>query len=87
MSAQKSAKVLTSVIAAAAMALSLSVATPAAALNQNERNVVGGVVLGVIGTLAIQGARKNHQQRTYTTRVCHDPYQTYRNGQLVTVCR
>ncbi|EBA08821.1 hypothetical protein [Sagittula stellata] len=87
MSAQKSAKILTSAIAAAAMVLSLSAATPAAALNQHERNVVGGVVLGVIGTLAVQGARKNQKQRTYTTRVCHDPYQTYRNGHLVTVCR
>ncbi|GAA4229384.1 hypothetical protein GGQ68_001440 [Sagittula marina] len=79
-----SAKSLTALVAATAMVASLSMPTPAAALNQKERNVVGGVVLGVLGTLAVQEAKRPKEKRYY---VCNSPYRTYRNGQLVTVCR
>lgn len=86
-----SAKFLTSVIAAGAMIATMSIATPADALNKRERAIVGGIALGVIGTLAIQNHNKNkrarttYRQPTYST--CHNPYRTYRNGRLVTVCR
>jgi uncharacterized membrane protein YebE (DUF533 family) len=87
-----SAKFITSLVAAGAMIATLSVATPASALDQRQRNIVGGVVLGVIGTLAVQNYQqsKRTSTTTYSTRnrvVCRDPYRTYRNGKLVTVCR
>lgn len=74
----------TALATAAAMVTALSLPTPAAALNQDERNIVGGVVLGVIGTLAVQGAKKKKTKKVY---YCADSYKTYRNGKLVTVCR
>jgi uncharacterized membrane protein YebE (DUF533 family) len=87
-----SAKFITSIVAAGAMIATLSVATPASALDQRQRNIVGGVVLGVIGTLAVQNYQE--RKRTSTTHqssgsyvVCRDSYRTYRNGKLVTVCR
>ncbi|WP_425070579.1 hypothetical protein [Sagittula sp. S175] len=79
-----SAKFLTSLIAAGAMAASLSMPTQAAALNQDQRNIVGGIALGVLGTMAIQSATKPKKQVTY---VCQNPYRTMRNGQVVWACR
>ncbi len=86
-----SAKIITSAIVAAALTASLALPNSAAALDQDERNIVGGVVLGVLGTLAVQEAKKP-RRNVYTSTsggsyVCTNPYQTYRNGQLVTVCR
>lgn len=77
------AKFITSIIAAGAMAASLSVPTQAAALNLDQRNIVGGIALGVLGTLAIKQATKPKQQTTY---VCTNPYRTMRNGQVVMAC-
>ncbi len=82
-----SAKIITSLVVAGALVASLSVATPASALNQRERNIVGGLVLGVLGTLAVQDLKKKQHGKSQTYRTCHNSYQTYRNGRLVTVCR
>lgn len=49
-------KRFTTALVAAATVASLTIASPAAALNQDDRNVVGGVVLGVLGTLALQNS-------------------------------
>lgn len=92
-----SAKTITSLVAAAAMAASLTVATPADALNQDQRNIVGGIALGVLGTLAFQHGKRTYQQRSYRQQpryqqpqhqnVCYNPVQVWRHGKLVTVCR
>lgn len=72
-----SAKIITSALVAVAMTASLALPTPAAALNQDERNIVGGVVLGVLGTLAVQSAKKP-KRKVYTSTsggyVCTNPY-------------
>jgi uncharacterized membrane protein YebE (DUF533 family) len=85
------AKILTSLVAAAAMVASLAVATPADALNQRERNIVGGIALGVLGTLAIQNATKKKyksQPRYHAPqRACYNPVRVWRQGRIVTVCR
>ncbi|ETA52155.1 hypothetical protein [Ponticoccus alexandrii] len=97
------AKIITSLVAAAAMAASLSVATPADALNQDQRNIVGGIALGVLGTMAVQNMKRSHQRSYQQPRyyqqqpryyqqprhqnVCYNPVKVWRHGKLVTVCR
>lgn len=88
------AKILTSAIAGFAMLASLTLATPADALNQRERNIVGGIAIGVLSTLAVQSARKAHraqprqyQTRAHQPRICHNPTQVWHQGRIVTVCR
>ncbi|MBP0480918.1 hypothetical protein [Sagittula salina] len=80
-----SAKILTALVTAAALTASLTVATPVAALDQDERNVVGGIVLGVLGTLAVQQATKPKTRTKVVT--CSNPFRTMRNGQIVWACR
>ncbi len=91
------AKIITSLVAAVAMAASLSVATPADALNQDQRNIVGGIALGVLGTMAYQHSKRNYQrsyqqqpryyQQPRHQNVCYNPVKVWRHGKLVTVCR
>lgn len=81
-----SAKGFTASLSAMAMIATLSIATPVQALNQDQRNIVAGFALGVIGALTVQGIRDNKRgHKAHNT--CRHPYKVYRHGRLVTVCR